>query len=139
MVSSTQITNKLKQQPDPMAAMFKIWQKTRYLVAQEPAAADYDETVPGYYKGHVVIPGPKADPKLSSTLGISHLSMSDFQTMMNRYFIRFIDNRTTGNADESVSKSLYTVMDDEQANAYEKALRKYHDNRRKTIPRSTTE
>ena len=134
MVSSTQITNKLKEQPDPMAAMFKIWQKTRYLVAQLPAAADYDETVPGYYKGHMVIPGPKANPELSDTLGISHSSMNDFQTMMNRHYIRFIDSRTTENADDSVSRSLYTVMDDEQANAYEKSLRKYYDNRRKTVP-----
>ena len=139
MVSSTQITNKLKQQPDPMAAMFKIWQKTRYLVAQQPASADYDETTPGYYKGRMVIPGPKADPTVSDTLGIAHLTMSDFQTMMNRNFIRFIDNKTTDNADDSVGRALYTVMDDEEANNYEKLLRKHHDNRRKTVSSPTTE
>lgn len=139
MVSSTQITNKLNQQPDPMTAMFKIWQKTRYLVAQEPASDDYTETVPSYYKGRFVIPGPKADPKVSDKLGFPHLTVNDFQTMMNRYHIRFIDNRTTENADESVRRSLYTVMDDSEADDYEKTLRKYYDDRRKTVPSQATE
>jgi len=137
MVTSTQLTKKINQQPNPMVAMFEIWKKTRYLVAQLPAASDYDETVPGYYQGKYVIPGPLADPKVSDKLGIPHLTLSDFQVMMNQYYIRFVDNKTTENADESVRRALYTVMSNEEADSYEKKLKKYHDDRRKKVHSQT--
>lgn len=134
MVTSTQITERIKKQPDPLAAAFKIWQNTRYLVAQHPAAVDYSETKQGYYKGRTVIPGPKYNPRLSEGLGFKALNTNDFQTMMNTYHIRFIDNHTTDNADQSVIEALYTVMTDAEADDYENELRKLHANRRKTVP-----
>lgn len=133
MVTSTYLTQTINQQPNPMEAYFNIWMKTRYLVAQKPAAADYGGTKPGYFNGKVVIPGPKYNPKLSDGLGIPHLTMNDFQIMTNKYFIRFVDNKTTDGAGEEVSRALYTVMSDEEADSYENKLRKYYADRRKTV------
>lgn len=138
MATSTQLTNMFNQQPNPMEAMFKTWIRTRYLVAQLPAADDYDETIPGYFNGRVVIPGPKANPKLSDMLGFKALKMHDFQAMMHRHHIRFIDNRTTDNADASVRRALYTVMTNEEADSYERKLKKYYADRRKRISSQTT-
>lgn len=130
MVTSTQLTEKINQQANPMEAMFNMWLKTRYLVAQLPAAADYNETVPGYFHGKYVIPGPKADPKLSTTLGIPHTTINDFQTMMNQYYIRFVDNKTTEDAGEDVRRALFTIMSNEDADSYESKLRKYYQDRK---------
>lgn len=133
-VTSTQLTQKVNQQANPIEATFNIWLQTRYLVAQKPAASDYTETKPGYYQGRYVIPGPKYDPKLSNGLAIPHLTINDFQLMMNQYYIRFVDNKTTDGAGEEVSRALFTVMGTEEADAYESKLRKYYGDRRKTIP-----
>ena len=118
----------LMNHPNPREAMFKMWKKTRYLVAQEPAASDYSETKPGYYKGRVVIPGPQANPKLSATMEFGSANVRDFEQMMNRHHIRFVDNMTTDNADESVKRALFTVMDASEANDYEAKLKEYYAN-----------
>lgn len=133
MATSTQLTKKILEQPDPKKATFNIWKKTRYLVAQLPASDDYTESKPSYYQGRFVIPGPMANPKLSDMLGIPTTNMRDFELMCNRYHIRFVDNRTTDNADESVRRALFTVMSNEEADAYERALKEYYDNRNKRI------
>jgi len=134
MVSSSQITHKLKQQPNPAAAEFRVWQKVRYLVAQEPASPEFTDTKISYYKGCMVIPGPKANPEVSDMLGVKHLNMRDFQILKSLHFIRFVDNKTTANAGDEVTKALYTVMTDSDANQYEKKLREDLNNERKTIP-----
>lgn len=126
MANSTQLTHLINKQPDPQLAEFKIWKNTRYLVAQNPATPDDLTTMPGYYLGRSVIPGPKYNPKLSEGLANPGLTMGDYQVMKNRHFIRFVDNRTTDGADESVQRGLYTVMTDEEADAYEQGLRKYY-------------
>lgn len=134
MVSSSQITHKLKQQPNPAAAEFKIWQKTRYLVAQIPASPDFTGTKISYYKGCMVIPGPKANPEVSDVLGVKHLTMRDFQILKSLHFIRFVDNKTTADAGNEVTQALYTVMADSDADQYEKKLREDLNNERKTVP-----
>lgn len=124
MPTSTQITNELNKKHDPIAAEYALWKKTRYLVAQQPASPDYRETKIGYFEGRVVIPGPKYNPKLSDGLEFETPTINDFQIMKNRHFIRFVDNRTTPDAGEDVSRALYTVMSPSEADAYEKALSK---------------
>lgn len=124
--TSTQLTDRINKQASPMVAMFKLWLKTRYLVAQKPAAADNSETSPGYFNGRYVIPGPLANLKLSAKLGIPHLTINDFQTMMNQYYIRFVDNKTTEGADMSVRAALYTIMSEDEADSYETKLKIYY-------------
>ncbi len=127
MATSTQVTNLINQQANPEEAEYKVWKKTRYLVAQRPAADDYKETKQGYYNGKVVIPGPLYNPKLSEGLEFGHASLRDFQIMKSRHFIRFVDNRTTDDADETIGKALYTPMDKHEADDYESQLKKLKD------------
>lgn len=130
MVTSTQLTNKINNSPDPLVAEFNIWKNTRYLVSQSPASSDYSETVPGYFEGRFVIPGPKCNVKLSDGLGIPTLTINDFQNMKNQYFIRFTDNATTDNASEDIQRAIFTVMSNDEADRYEKELTKYYESKR---------
>ena len=130
MVTSTQITNKVNNSPDPLAAEFKIWTNTRYLVSQTPATSDYNETVPGYFEGRFVMPGPKCNKQLSGGLGIATLTINDFQDLKNKYFIRFTDNATTDDASEEIRRALFTIMSNDEADRYEKELTKYYESER---------
>ena len=125
MATSTQITNKILSSANPRVAEQLIWEKTRYLVAQIPASQDSDVTQQGYYKGRVVIPGPKANPEVSEVL-----MDTDLQTLKDNYFIRFTDNNTTSSAEESVVRALYTIMSDSEASEYEDVLYKVHGKKR---------
>lgn len=119
MATSTQITNKILASSNPKAFKQQMWERTRYLVAQQPASDDYADTLQGYYKGKVVVPGPLANPRVSETL-----SVFDLDIIEDQYFIRFTDNATTSSAEESVVKALYTIMSDNEANEYEAVLYK---------------
>lgn len=118
MATSEQITAAVNAKADPAQYEYKLWKNTRYLVAQKAASPDYSGTKDGYYKGYHVIPGPKADPKLSSIL-----KEQDWLTLKNKYYIRFLDVKTTQNADNSIGRALYTRMDKTQADEYEATLR----------------
>ena len=118
MPTSEQLTAKCNAQNNPELYESKLWAKARYLVAQNPASSKSEITKDGYYKGCHVIPGPLADPELSSVLKIQ-----DWTIVRNQYFIRFTDNKTTSNADTSVGRANYTIMDNTQADEYEKVLR----------------
>lgn len=119
MATSTQITNKILQSSNPRAYEQALWERTRYLVAQKPAAADVDVTQSGYYKGRVVHPGPQANPRVSETLNVL-----DLDIIKDQFFIRFTDNATTSSAEESVVQALYTIMSDSEADEYEAVLYK---------------
>lgn len=140
MVTSTQLTREINKHPNPEVAEFKFWRKARYLVAQEVATSDYKDTKIGYFEGRVVIPGPKYNPKCSDGLAMETATLNDFQIMKNRFFIRFVDNRTTQDADDSIAKALYTIMSDSDANKYEAELFKQmgipNDNKPKRVSRT---
>lgn len=127
-ISSEQITTRVNRQPNPDEAEFKLWQSTRYLVAQEPASKDFTDTVEGYYNGRMVIPGPKADPKLVPLL----TNVNDFGLIKEHHYIRFTDNLTTQGADDSVGRAIFTIMSKAEADEYEEFLR----NGRKGVHRS---
>lgn len=133
MVSSTQLTDLANRSGNPAEFEFNLWRKTRYLMAQEPAAKDFTDTVPGHYKGRTVIPGPLANEKLAGLLGFPTLTISDYQIMRNRFHIRFIDNRTTDGADDSIRKANYTIMSKAEADDYEAELKAYYD-KHKRVP-----
>lgn len=119
MPTSTQLTEMILRSPNPKAAMHKLWDRTRYLVAQRPATEKDTTTKEGYYNGRVVVPGPLADPTISAVL-----TNTDLDIVMNQFFIRFVDNSVSAGAEESVVQALYTIMSDAEANEYEAQLRK---------------
>lgn len=118
MTTSTQITAKINNTSDPQKAEQALWNSTRYLVAQKPASPDSEVTKDGYYKGCHVIPGPKANPKLSPIL-----KEADWSIIKHRHFIRFVDTKTTQNADSTIGRAEYTRMDKQQADEYERVLK----------------
>lgn len=132
MPTSTQLTNAINQSPNPAQAEQEIWEKTRYLVAQKPAAEGETITMPGYYNGKVVIPGPKADSSISEVL-----NDNDLNRLKAIHFIRFVDNNTTENASAEMRQALYTVMSKAEADDYEKQLRKYYAKQSKAVSSAT--
>jgi len=118
MPTSSQITAKANAQPNPEAWEAKLYEKSRYLVAQKPASS-VSVTKDGFYEGKVVIPGPKANPKLSAVP-----ANTNYLLLKQVHYIRITDDKTTQDADSSVGMSLYTVMTDEQADHYEAELKK---------------
>ena len=116
--TSTQITEQLRQSTNVVADKQKMFEKVRYFVAQKPAAVDFSDTIDGFYKGHKVIPGPKANPTLGPILNVTDIRLLEAQ-----YFIRFVDNQTTDDADDDVRMALFTIMSDSEANEYEARLR----------------
>ena len=118
MATSEQITAKVNAQADPAGYEYKLWLSARYLVAQKAASPEYTDTKDGYYKGHHVIPGPKADPTLSPKL-----KEQDWSIIKHKHYIRFVDVKTTQNATNDIGRAIYTRMDNAQADEYEKKLR----------------
>ncbi len=118
-ITSGQITRRLQQSTNPGADKQKLFEQTRYFVAQRPAADDFADTIDGYYKGRKVIPGPKANQRLTSVLNVS-----DVRLMEQTHFIRFVDNKTTDGADDGVREALFTMMSPAEADEYEAALKK---------------
>lgn len=131
-VTSTQLTERLRQSLNPTADKQKLYESVRYFVAQKPAANDFSDTVDGFYKGHKVIPGPKADV----TLGVV-LNVTDIRLLESQYFIRFVDNATTEDADDDVRMALFTIMSDSEADEYEAALRKINGVRQPQMQKNT--
>lgn len=121
MAHSSQITQQVVNSPNPNEMMFKIWEQTRYLVSQKPAADDYLETTDGYYLGRAVIPGPKAEPRFGMIANVN-----DYDLIRHQYYIRFIDSATTDNAENSISEALFTVMTPSEADEYEAVLEKLY-------------
>lgn len=121
MPTSAQITALVNSSPNPEEKKHEIWKKSRYLVAQKAAHASSSLTQPGYYQGRVVVPGPNANSKLSDTLG-TH----DLDILENKHFIRFIDNATTDEASADIAQANYTIMSNQEADDYEKLLKKYY-------------
>ena len=118
-ITSTQLTERLRRSKNLLADKQKLFEGTKYFVAQNPATKGFYETRDGYYRGHKVIPGPKADPRVSPVLNVKDVQLAETQ-----YFIRFVDNLTTDNADEHVRKAIFTIMAPGEATEYEKVLYK---------------
>lgn len=116
--TSTQLTEQLRHSTNVVEDKQKMFNSVRYFVAQKPAAVDFAETTDGFYKGHKVIPGPKANPNLGPVLNVT-----DIRLLESQYFIRFVDNATTDDADDDVRMALFTIMSDTEANEYEAKLR----------------
>lgn len=116
-ITSTQLTERLRRSTNVLADKQQMFENVRYFVAQRPAAEDFFETRDGYYKGHKVIPGPKADPKVSPIL-----TVRDIRVLEQVHFIRFVDNLVTDNADDYVRHAIFTIMDKTEADDYEKFL-----------------
>lgn len=127
MPNSAQLTAACNNNHNPVEYERKLWEKTRYLVAQKPASANSEVTKDGYYKGCHVIPGPLADEELQPKLKVQ-----DWGIIKNEYFIRFVDGKTTSNADAQIGRANYTIMDTSQADDYEAALRKLNKNANKS-------
>lgn len=124
MPSSAQLTAAAAASTNPKLYEQKLWEKARYLVAQTPATASSNVTKDGYYNGCRVIPGPQANQQLQPVLKIQ-----DFKIVRHQYYITIVDVTTTQNADHTIGRSLYTVMDDTQADEYEDALTKQRQKR----------
>jgi len=116
-ITSTQLTERLRRSTNLLEDKQKLFENAQYFVAQEPASNDFYETRDGYFKGHKVIPGPKADPKVSPVLNVRDIRYAEQQ-----YFIRFVDNLTTDNADDDVRRAIFTIMSPDEAREYEKFL-----------------
>lgn len=125
--TSGQITEGLKRSTNILADKQKLFQDARYFVAQKPAAEDFSETCDGYYRGHKVIPGPKANPKLSPILNVRDIRIAE-----QVHFIRFVDNLTTDGADEDTRRALFTIMDKHEADEYEAVLKRLQEEREKS-------
>jgi len=118
-ITSSQITERLRNSKNVIEDKQRLFEQTRYFVAQRPAVNGFTDTIDGYYKGRKVIPGPKADPTVSSVLNVN-----DVRLLESQYFIRFVDNATTDNAEDDVRMALFTIMSDMEADEYESILRK---------------
>lgn len=125
-ITSGQLTERLRHSQNVVADKQKLFDNTRYFVAQRPASNDFSDTIEGYYKGHAVIPGPKADPKLTPILNVW-----DIRILESQYFIRFVDDQVTAGADDELKEALFTIMTDAEADEYEKELRKIQEEERK--------
>lgn len=124
--TSGQLTERLSHSNNVDADKQKMFENTRYFVAQRPATNSFIDTIEGYYKGHKVIPGPKANPKLSPILNVR-----DIRILESRYFIRFVDDQVTNGADDELKEALFTIMTDTEADEYEDVLRKIQEEERK--------
>jgi len=111
--TSSQITKMLLESPNPLEAEKKIWENSRYLIAQFPAYKGDNTTANGYYNGHVVVPGPRAHRLAGS------LSGGDWSYIKSVYRSRFVDNNTTDGADEEIRRALFRPMTNNEADDYE--------------------
>ena len=118
-ITSTQLTERSRRSKNLLADKQKLFEEVEYFVAQTPAADDFYETRDGYFKGHKVIPGPMADPRVSPVLNVR-----DITVLEQKHFIRFVDNLTTDNADEHVRRAIYTIMTPGEAEEYNRFLYK---------------
>ena len=118
MPHSSQITDKVINSPNPVETRNKLWEMTRYLVAQKPVTEESQVTNDQHYLGRVVIPGPKADPELCGNTVVT-----DPDKLANEYGITFIDFATTAGADRDVTSAPFTIMSKSEADDYEKQLR----------------
>lgn len=119
MISSSAITAQCLAMPNPAEAEELIWQNARYLIAQRLATPDFQVTDEQHYRGYKVLPAPKADPELCPRLGELNL-----QVLKNVHGIRFTDNHTTAGADYDIVMANYGIMTDDEADDYERFLRK---------------
>lgn len=117
MVPSTTITAACIQQPNPAQAELDFWNSTRYLMTHEPVQPGETKTSSEYYRGHRVIPGPKANPAL-----VAPFYTNDLNTLKNVHGIRFTDFNTTAGADMETVRANYGAMDDQEADQFEKLL-----------------
>lgn len=120
-ITSTQITERLRHSTNIPQKKQELFERTRYFIAQKPAVGSFSETTDGYYKGRRVTPGPRANRKVSPVINVRDIAILESQ-----YFIRFVDNATTENADESMRQALFTIMDDAEADDYERELAKLY-------------
>lgn len=125
-ITSGQLTERLRRSNNVLAEKQELFENTRYFVAQVPATNSFSGTIEGYYKGCKVIPGPKANPKLSPILNVRDIKILEAQ-----YFIRFVDDQVTAGADDELKDALFTIMTDMEADEYEEELRKIQEEERK--------
>lgn len=118
-ITSGQLTQRLRHSNNVTADKQQLFENTRYFVAQRPSSDSFTDTIEGYYKGYKVIPGPKADPRLSPILNVWDIKILEAQ-----YFIRFVDDQVTAGADDELKEALFTIMTDAEADEYEAELRK---------------
>lgn len=125
-ITSGQLTERLRHSNNVTADKQALFENTRYFIAQRPATNSFTDTIEGYYKGHAVIPGPKADPTLTPILNVWDIKILEAQ-----YFIRFVDDQVTAGADDELKEALFTIMTDTEADEYEAELRKIQAEERK--------
>lgn len=138
-ITSGQLTERLRHSNNVTEDKQKLFENTRYFVAQRPSTNSFSETIEGYYKGHKVIPGPKADPSITPILNVWDIKILEAQ-----YFIRFVDDQVTAGADDELKEALFTIMTDTEADEYEQIVRKLIAEERKKsghkgLPRKTSE
>lgn len=120
------LTSKINNSANPDEIKQKIWESCRYLMTVTRPVLDFDETNDEYYKGHKVIPGPRADGDL-----VAKLDENDLDILENQYFIRFWNNATSDNAGDDIAQGLFGVMDKNEADDYERILREQREQRTK--------
>lgn len=117
-ITSGQLTEKLKKSHNVLAEKQKMFDNVRYFVAQRPVTNDFTETCDGYYRGHKVIPGPKANPDVSSVIDVRDITILESQ-----HFIRFVDDLVTEGADDHLREAIFTIMTKTEADEYEAKLK----------------
>ena len=125
-ITSGQLTEKLKNSHNVLAEKQEMFENVRYFVAQHPVTNDFTDTCDGYYRGHKVIPGPKANPDVSSVIDVR-----DIRILESRHFIRFVDDLTTPDADEFLREAIFTIMTKAEADEYEAKLKELKELKRK--------
>lgn len=118
MPHSSQLTEKILTSPNPIETRNKLWEMTRYLIAQKPVTEESQVTDEMHYLGRVVIPGPKADPVLCGNTVVT-----DPDKLADEYGITFVDFATTAGADQDVTSAPFTIMSKSEADDYEKLVR----------------
>lgn len=121
MIQSDVITAKVmlpNEQGIDHDKLMKLWSNVRYYMAREPATPDFDETNASFFKGHVICPGPKADPSVMPVALVNDLAV-----MQHSYGIRFVNFDATSDADRDTLLSPWAWLEDSEADEYE-AIRK---------------
>ena len=114
MPTSSVLTAKILNSPDPLATREAIWSKTRYLVAHKAKTDTFSGTDTEHYQGRHVLPGPLANDELCPTM-----ANMDIDYLESQLGITFIDYATTEGADASVIAAPYGVMSSSEADDYE--------------------
>lgn len=116
MSTSAQLTQDIIQSNDSKARMRELFLNARYFISQT-ATGDADVTRLGWYQGRIVYHANRAHNNFPK---MEHINRPEH--VLDVYHITFIDYEGTDDANDEMVKANYTIMSDEDADAYEAAI-----------------